>query len=241
VRQAYVEANDSTTPSIQKIRERIEEAIQATPGSAAVRLSTWLQMPEQQHKPKLLTKPADQVSEKTRLTVTTMWFARPADRNCEVRAKALAALLSGPQGSSYDPGSLASTSIRDTWNTVTKKLEEGHATLIKGPSDHVCGDQSCFRKTEIGYHVLIFLAVGSDSTGQPFYLGLDPDVSATKESREKWCEVAPTVELGMFGDTAESTRIIKAMVLGESSTGFGPLVRKYYVDTGKPFPPIKRV
>jgi len=33
---------------------------------------------------------------------------------------------------------------------------------------------------------------------------------------------------------------VKAMLLGDSTHAFGPLIRKYYVDTTKKFPPIVR-
>ncbi|MBC3840579.1 hypothetical protein GXW82_10875 [Streptacidiphilus sp. 4-A2] len=38
----------------------------------------------------------------------------------------------------------------------------------------------------------------------------------------------------------DSLGVVKSMILGDEEGGFGPLVRKYYVDTSAKFPRINR-
>lgn len=48
---------------------------------------------------------------------------------------------------------------------------------------------------------------------------------------------ATATKVQAFGN-AKSIEVIKAMILGDSPDGFGPLVRKYYVETDKALPKI---
>ncbi|MBP2325154.1 hypothetical protein JOF56_005539 [Kibdelosporangium banguiense] len=58
----------------------------------------------------------------------------------------------------------------------------------------------------------------------------------------EWKELVPEgTKIKDLESTDQSTKILKAMLLGDSTHGFGPLIRKYYVDTTKKFPTIPRV
>ncbi|MFG2394141.1 hypothetical protein ACGFYF_35370 [Streptomyces lavendulae] len=91
--------------------------------------------------------------------------------------------------------------------------------------------------------MIVFLAVGKDADGSFYYLGLDPDVSATTESRAAWKALVagdPETKPEEF-TPAKSLGVVKSMILGDGDTAFGPLVRKYCVDTTAKFPKIKRL
>ena len=216
IEQEPVRENDETTPPVEDVKERIAQAVHETPKSAFEHLKTWLQMP------------ADSS------------FGKPMDKDCRVRAKDVGGLLSPGEGGLYTPSSLATSfGVQARWEAIEKELKAHRAVQVEGASSHVCGALSYFNGAEeIGFHVLVFLAVGADEKGR-FYLGFDPDISATEEARAKWQELAPD-QVKILDDTAQSTQMIEAMLLGESPHGFGPLIRKYYVDTSKPFPVIKR-
>jgi hypothetical protein len=218
--QKSVQTGDKTAPStITEIRKKITEAVGAAEGSAFKRLETWLQMP------------ADST------------FKAAMDKNCKGRADDVGGRLSSG-GKAYKPTSLAATlDAKGTWKAIDAKLAAGQAVTIEGASSHVCGDKSYFinKEKDVGFHVIVFLAAGVDSDGSGFYLGFDPDVSATEESRTKWNELVPaSTKLKELDDTDQSTKILTAMLLGGSTDGFGPLIRKYYVDTTKKFPAIPR-
>lgn len=218
--QKPVHIGDKAAPTIVDISKKITAAVDATEGSVFKRLETWLQMP------------------------TDSTFTTSIDKNCRGRADDTGARLSS-DGKVYKPTSLAATlDPKGTWKAIDTKLAAGHAVVIEGASSHVCGDNSYFIDKEkgLGFHVIIFLAVGADSDGSSFYLGFDPDVSATEESRKKWNELVPaSTKIKDLDSADQGTKIIKAMLLGDSTHGFGPLIRKYYVDTTKKFPPIPRV
>lgn len=218
IEQKRVETGATTAPTLVDIGKKITEAVEATKGSAFERLKTWLQMP------------------------TDSTFKSALDKDCKVRAVDVGNRLS-TGGKVYQPASLsAMLTPKTTWASFDAKLATGVAVTIEGSSGHVCGDKSYFPNVAgTGFHVLVFLAAGEDSDGRHFYLGFDPDVSATEASRTKWNEVvSASTKIKEVTDTAESTKIIKAMLLGDSTHAFGPLVRKYYVDTAKKFPPIVR-
>jgi hypothetical protein len=220
IEQKSVQAGDKTTSStIVEIRKKIADAVEATDDVAFKRLQTWLQMP----------------------TDSTVKGAM--DRDCKVRAEAVGGRLS-TGGKAYKPASLSATlDAKATWKGIDAKLAAGLAVTIEGASSHVCGGKSYFvnKENDIGFHVIVLLAVGADSEGNGFYLGFDPDVSATEESRTKWNVVVPaSTKVKEIADVDESAKIVKAMLLGDSADGFGPLIRKYYVDTTKKFPAIVR-
>ncbi|WP_327257162.1 hypothetical protein [Streptomyces sp. NBC_01244] len=117
------------------------------------------------------------------------------------------------------------------------------AVYVNGSTGHVGGDQSKFNnERNIGFHVIVLLAVGQETGGRGYFLGFDPDVSATTESRAAWkALVAGDTETKPQGFTAaKNLEVIKSMILGSAEGSFGPLVRKYYVDTTKAFPKIIR-
>ena len=218
IEQKRVETGATTAPTLVAISAKITAAVDATTGTAFERLKTWLQMP------------------------TDSTFKAALDKDCKVRAVDVGNRLS-TGGKAYNPGSLAAMiNPKTTWASIDAKLAGGVAVVIEGSSGHVCGDRSYFPNVAgTGFHVLVFLAAGDDSDGRHFYLGFDPDVSATEASRKKWDDVVPEgTKIKEVTDTAESTKIIKAMLLGDSTHAFGPLIRKYYVDTTKKFPPILR-
>ena len=218
IEQQPVQAGDRTTPTITDIRQRIAVAVDGTQGTAFERLKTWLQMPIEPD------------------------FVEAVDRRCEARAQDVGTLLSPAGMGPFTPASLASKfGVEDRWITIDKKLVGGQAVAVQGNTGHVGGSRSYFlRKDNAGYHTVVFLAKGTDAGGRDFHLGLDPDASATDASRAKWVQLVPAGTRLQSLSVAESTQLIKAMILGDSPDGFGPLVRKYYVDTKAAFPPIIR-
>ncbi|MGW1463566.1 hypothetical protein ACWCPT_04315 [Streptomyces sp. NPDC002308] len=219
--QAYVGAGDVTTPAIATLRARISQAIDETAEATALEhLKVWLQMP------------------------TDSLIAQMLDRDCEVRAKKVGDRLSSDPRGHYNPADLAvAPDIAVKWAGIGEILHGDRAVILKGPPGHVGGDKSVFlAKNGIGFHVIVLLATGQEPDGSPFFLGFDPDVSATTESRRAWGPVAlggkgTVAKVSAFTD-AKCTEVIKNMILGTSPDGFGPLVRKYYVKTTEAFPAV---
>jgi hypothetical protein len=220
IEQAYVQADDKTTPTVKDIRARISEAVDATAGTAFERLSRWLQMP------------ADST------------FANMLDSDCQVRAQGVGGLLSPGAGGLYKPSDFSvAFDVPAKWTAVDKAVKAERAVYVNGSTRHVGGAKSNFNnERDAGFHVIVFLAIGQEAEGRRYYLGFDPDVSATTESQAAWkASVAGDTETKPQDFTAaKSLEVIKAMILGGAEGGFGPLVRKYYVDTTKPFPKIIR-
>ncbi|WP_328721283.1 hypothetical protein OHT52_18290 [Streptomyces sp. NBC_00247] len=210
-----------TTPAIATLRARISQAMDETAEATVLEhLKVWLQMP-------------------TDSLVTSM-----LDRDCDERAKKVGDRLSSDPRGHYNPADLsAAADIAVKWEGIGKILHGDRAVILKGPPGHVGGDKSVFlAKNGIGFHVIVLLATGQEPGGSPFFLGLDPDVSATRESRMAWAPVAlggkgTVAKVSVFND-AKCTEVIKKMILGASQDGFGPLVRKYYVDTTEAFPAV---
>ncbi|WP_424213750.1 hypothetical protein ACN20G_17655 [Streptomyces sp. BI20] len=223
IKQAYVQADDKPSPALKDVRDRIATAVAATTGATGLkRLAYWLQVPE------------------------TSEFKKMLDSNCHGRAEAIGGVLSsGEAGGLLTPADLGSVSSPAvTWAAIDTGLKAGRAVYVKGPAGHVGGGVSRFA---IGFHVIVFLAVGKESDGTVYYLGLDPDVSATTESRDAWkALVKAPVEGGAEVKPAEFTveaglAAVKTLILGDGDSGFGPLVRKYYVDTTAKFPRTQRI
>ena len=217
IEQKPVETGAKTVPAALDLGATITAAVEATTGTAFERLKTWLQMP------------------------TDSTFKGALDNDCKVRAVNVGDRLS-TGAKAYQAGPMsASPTPATAWKSIDTKLAGGVAVTVEGPVNHICGDKSVFRnKDGIGFHVIVLLAAGEDSGGH-FYVGLDPDVSATEASRKKWNEVVSAgTKIKEVTDTAESTGIIKAMLLDGSTHAFGPLIRKYYVDVNANFPKIKR-
>ncbi|MFK8906407.1 hypothetical protein [Streptomyces sp. YS-3] len=216
IEQAYVQAADQTTPAVQDIRDRISQAVDATVGSARDRLTCWLQIP-----------------------IDSM-FTKMIDSDCQGRARRVGALLS-PETGLHVPSDLSMPfEIEGKWAALEEAVKAGRAVFVNGPAEHVGGSASKFTT---GFHVIVFLAVGQELSGRRYYLGFDPDVSATAESRRMWqpLVLGETEKKVATFDDVKSVRIIKAMILGDAQDGFGPLIRKYYVETDKAFPKISRV
>lgn len=222
IEQANVEAADQTTPTIQVIRDRISQAVDATAGTALESLKFWLQMP------------ADSM------------FTAMLDKDCQPRARRVAAPLSLEAGGLglYQPSDLSvQLGVADRWTAIDGALTANRAVIINGSTEHVGGPKSKFNSAgKAGFHVIVFLAVGEEPSGRRYYLGFDPDVSATADSQAKWkpLVVGGTVTRAEKFTVERGKQIIKAMILGDSADGFGPLVRKYYVETDKAFPQIVR-
>jgi hypothetical protein len=217
IKQAYVQAGANPTPPLKDIKDRIATAVDSTEGSTGFeRLTCWLQVP------------CDSA------------FGKMMDRDCMPRAKKVGALLSPGKGGLFTPadlGSMLNPSV--TWAGIDTALKAGRAVYVNGPAEHVGGDKSTFTT---GFHAIVFLAVGVLPDGNVYYLGFDPDVSATTESREVWeAWVAGDPERKPEDFTAdESLGAVKSLMLGDEEDGFGPLVRKYYVITTDKFPKINR-
>ncbi|MFD5629112.1 MULTISPECIES: hypothetical protein [unclassified Streptomyces] len=220
IEQAYVQAVDQTTPTIQDIRARISQAVDATAGPVFERLKFWLQMP------------------------TDSMFTGMVDNDCKVRAQRVGTRLSSGAGGLYESSDLSvSLGIEGKWAAIEEAVKADRAVIVNGSTGHVGGRESKFNnKLNTGFHVIVFLAVGQELSGRRYYLGFDPDVSATVESRAKWKPLvvgSTDVKVKKFDD-AKSVEVLKAMILGDAEDGFGPLVRKYYVETDKAFPAIIR-
>ncbi|MFF7296480.1 hypothetical protein [Streptomyces sp. NPDC008265] len=217
IEQAYVQAGDKPAPALKEIRDRIAKAVDATEGSTGLeRLACWLQMP------------------------VDSGFGKMMDSNCQGRAKKVGALLSPTKEGLFTPADLGSVlSASAAWAGIDIALKAERAVYVNGPADHVGGTTSKFTS---GFHVIVFLAVGKDADDRVYYLGLDPDVSATTESRAAWQALVagePETKPEEF-TPAKSLGVVRSMILGDEEGGFGPLVRKYYVDTTAKFPKIKR-
>jgi len=227
IEQAYVQQADVTNPAVASLRTRIGAAIDNNPapgaGTALDRVTFWLQLP------------------------TTTMFTGMLDKLCEARGKRVGTALSTGAGGLYEPADLsAAGDITAKWTAISERLHTDRAVTVKGPTDHVGGPRSLFIQSNgAGFHVIALLATGSDGGpgGRPFFLVFDPDVSATTEARQTWTTKKT------LGDTstkvsaltsADAIAQIKLMVLGNDPNSFGPLIRKYYVDTAAAFPAISR-
>ncbi|NNN35365.1 hypothetical protein HLK59_34355 [Streptomyces sp. S3(2020)] len=192
----------------------ISQAVDATAGSVLERLKFWLQMP------------ADSM------------FTKMMDNDCQVRADRVGTVLSPVATGPHDPSGLSlPAGLEAKWAAVDQAVKANRAVVIKGSTGHVGGNASKFTTS---FHVIVFLAVSQVGSERRYYLSFDPDVSATAESREKWKPLvlgSTEAKTQKFTD-AKSVEVIKAMILGDSQDGFGPLVRKYYVETDKAFPQI---
>ncbi|MFJ7265498.1 hypothetical protein ACIQV3_02310 [Streptomyces sp. NPDC099050] len=220
IEQAYAQADDKTTPAVKDIRARISTAVDATTGTGLERLQCWLQMPADSTFPKML------------------------DSDCQVRAKRVGGLLSPGKGGLSEPSDLSvALGVPAKWTAIDTALKAERAVYVNGSTGHVGGAQSKFNnKGNTGFHVIVFLAVGQEADGRGYYLGFDPDVSATTGSREAWKALVAGVTETKPQDftAAKSLEVIKSMMLGSAEGGLGPLARKYYVDTTKAFPKIIR-
>jgi hypothetical protein len=215
--QKTVVGTETTTPKLTVIRELLLSRIPTT-DVTAVNIDGWLQAP-----------PLDKEKEDKEGT------SKKSDSLCEGRASALATLLRPlsvtgiPQPKEFK--SKAITTLAVQWAGVDKLLGELTPVMIKGLDTFVGGATSVFNKGH-SFHVVLFLAYGKDDgeDGKDFYVGYDPDISATVATNDAW-------KIAAKGDM---NGIIKSMVLGTGVGGLGPLCRKYYVDKTTVFPVLKR-
>lgn len=217
IEQKSIKDGGKTAVSLGALRKLFTDALGAPESCSIEMLKDWLQAP--------------------------VWDDGKADSNCEVRARKLAPLLNRT-GQPYSPSletAVGGTTFQKKWELLDTKLNGGTVAVIKGPAEHVGGTESIFKK---GFHALLFLCTGVDKKGNPFYVGFDPDISATEESRELWDKLVKqhqTVNKEVKNLEPEKLhQMITTMILGESGTGFGPLIRKYYPDRSKGFPKITR-
>ncbi|WP_299531979.1 hypothetical protein [uncultured Streptomyces sp.] len=225
--QKLFQPADVADPTVASLRARIEAAVDNHPapntGTALERVTFWLQAP------------------------TDSMFSGVLDRRCDARGERAAAALTAHADGPYNPADLSATGdVTAKWTAISNILHANRAVTVKGPTDHVGGPKSLFFQANgAGFHVIVLLATGNDGGpgGRPFFLAFDPDVSATAETRLGWT-TRKTV-----GDTktklsaltrADAIEHIKLMLLGTNANGFGPLIRKYYIDTTAVFPAISR-
>jgi len=166
-------------------------------------------------------------------------FTNMVDKDCKVRAQRVAAELSREAGGLYTPSDLSvPLATESKWAAIDKAVEAGRGAVIDGPAGHVGGIESMY---QFSFHVIVFLAVEKQQkpSKRRYYLGFNPDVGAAAESRAKWkspVAAGGTEAMAQGLNGAQSVELINAMILGDSQDGFGPLVRKYYIQTDKAFP-----
>jgi hypothetical protein len=205
--------NEKTVPELSDIRKLLGKLI-PTADVTDKDIKFWLQAPTSSKETKSKDGPGK------------------ADNDCEQRATALASTLK-PSSAKYQPRLFNTdkfSTLAVQWEGVDRTLAAGTPVIIKGLDTFVGGETSKF-KSEKSHHVVLFLAAGKES-GVDFYVGYDPDISATEETNTAW----------KIADAAETNnKIISDLVLGTGDDGLGPLCRKYYVDKTRLFPLIKRL
>ncbi|OUL98331.1 hypothetical protein [Variovorax sp. JS1663] len=173
---------------------------------------------------------------------------------CNIRAEALAPVLSKAGEKS---GLLASMmrapgkTIEQKWTAVEEALNKGRALVIEGRGTEISGDKSKFA-TFTSFHAFVLLQVIEDGEKKKWFIGFDPDVSATTETRDLWNSLiraafnTQDVELGKWNaqvkdlDRNALHGILTTMILGATASGFGPLVRRYAIDRTKGLEPPHR-
>jgi hypothetical protein len=168
---------------------------------------------------------------------------------CLVRAEALAPMLTkADQKSGWLKTMMKAPAktIPQRWEAVEAALNKGQALVIEGRGTEISGDQSKFAKST-GFHAFVLLQVIEDGDGKKWFIGFDPDVSATAETQKLWNNWIRAAfdtkdkdeDLGKWNDQVKDLKadklyeILTTMVLGTTTTGFGPLVRRYAIDTAK--------
>lgn len=161
------------------------------------------------------------------------WIQREAvvdGGNCDVRATDLAKVLKAAD----QPIQAAREFNNDKFSTLLKQWEtadtvvQRQPVIIRSEDKFLGGPESRF-KSGTSHHAILFVA---KDQGGAFYVGYDPDVTATIESRAAW-EVAKT--------NPNINVATSAMVLGPNGDQLGPLFRKYYVDKENLWPVVKRL
>lgn len=219
--QKQIKGNGNSAVFLSEVRQRFERALGESDACTFLVLTKWLQAP---------------VSNDGK-----------ADSNCGERAKDLAPLLKGSDiaGEAYEPSSGLSSNIGSPypkkWELLENRLKEGRVAILKGPAGEVGGPRSVFEK---GFHVVLFLSTGNEDRTRKCYVGFDPDISATDDSRKLWGELVNennTTNAGVRNlEPIRLYQITKTMILGRGNAGVGPLIRKYYPDREKGLGKIAR-
>lgn len=167
---------------------------------------------------------------------------------CGVRAEALAPLLTKPGQKSGMVAALMKSplkpAIEQKWESVETCLKRGQALVIRGRGTEVSGEESNFAKFTT-FHAFVLLHVIADGEEKKWFIGFDPDVSATTGTRDLWNSLiraafeTKDVELGKWNEQVKDLdrdklhEILTTMILGTTPNGFGPLVRRYAIETKK--------
>lgn len=218
--QKPIKGTGHTALSLNEIRQKFESALGPASECTFLVLKDWLQAP---------------------VSDTGL-----ADNLCDQRAHALAKRLNRNNKEPFEPKlivALGSATFEKKWEEVDRHLLDNTIVILKGPAKAVGGTASVFKQS---YHAMLLLSVrleGAGKTGdkagrkRSCYVGFDPDISATQESRDLWGKLVgecQTTNSGVKNLTAaQLSRIVKTMILGEGTTGVGPLIRKYYPDRTK--------
>jgi hypothetical protein len=173
---------------------------------------------------------------------------------CNIRAAALAPVLTKAE---EKPGMLTSMmkapakTIGEKWEAVEGALNKGQAVVIEGRGTEISGDKSNFADMT-SFHAFLLLQVIEDGDKRKWFIGFDSDVSATTETRNLWNSLIRAAfktedkELGAWNkkvkdlDNDKLHEILTTMVLGTTTSGFGPLVRRYAIDRTKGLEPPYR-
>jgi hypothetical protein len=167
------------------------------------------------------------------------WLQAPdgkgaTDKLCEIRGPRIAEKLKPadtrlvPRPRSFDTNTVISP-LAKQWAGVDSTLQQRTPVLIRGPDKFIGGDKSIF-SGGTSHHVILFLARGVETgSGKEFYVGFDPDISATTATRTAY-------------DIAKGNKnsVISDMILGTGGQVLGPLCRKYYPVKTETFPKIIR-
>lgn len=206
--------SDKTTPNLANLRKSIENLVPSAEEITLEKFNKWLQAPVN---------------------------AGKQDSLCLIRAQDLGEILA-PNKKPYKPSALDTTKptpMADKWKAIDNNLTKGTPVLISGLDTFIGGEMSKFTSGK-SHHVVLFLAFGTDSKGKDFYVGLDPDTNATAETQALWKKLVPDNKIKDL-PSASLHKILKDMMLGTTGKGFGPILRKYYVDKTEPFPKIQRL
>jgi hypothetical protein len=213
IKQKALSGSTKAKPELATARQTFKEHLVADATKNKTLLKTWLQHPD------------------------TGEAGTRADGNCVNRAKGLSQILGG-SATVYDPS--VDTKIDPfaaKWGKIDKLLEQKKVVPITGQATFVGGEKSTFTQKN-SHHVVILVAKGHDSEGD-FYVVFDPDINATEASQEAWTDALAGRKLANLS-VPDQEALISTMLFDETGAGFGPLFRKYYIETKEPFPKTER-
>jgi hypothetical protein len=166
---------------------------------------------------------------------------------CNTRAEDLAPLLNkaGQQsGLVRSMMNLPGKTFEQKWDAVEAALNKGQVLIIEGRGTEVSGVKSNFAELQ-SFHTFVLLQVVEDGDKKKWFIGFDPDVSATTETRDLWNSLIRAAfktedeQLDKWNDKVKDLgrnklhEILTTMILGTTTSGFGPLVRRYAIDRAK--------